>query len=525
MKLYLFLLLSIAVKLSAFSIKEQKLTKTPNVVIIFADDLGYGDLGCYGATKLKTPHIDKLASEGMLFTDAHSASAVCTPSRYALLTGQYPFRVNGGKGFWRPLPLNNKLIIDTEQLNIGSLMKHQGYATACIGKWHLGFGNETPTDWNKSLQSGPQQLGFDYYFGVPFVNSGPPYVYVENDKVVGLEVNDPLIFEGEPISFTQQFSDKSPNRFSGGLKAHELYKDDEIGMTLADKSVNWIKKNKDQPFFLYLATTNIHHPFSPNSKFKGTSECGRYGDFVHELDWIVGQITKVLEELNIAGNTLVLFTSDNGGMLNVGGQEARQAGHRQNGNLLGFKFDAWEGGHRVPFIARWPGKIEANSMSDQLVSNLDVLATLAAVTKYDLKEQEAPDSYNILPALVDNPEQMIRDHLVLAPRHPENLALRMDNWIYISGKGGGGFGARKLGSHTLGGPAALLFANEKNSDIENGAFIPNAPNEQLYNLKDDLSQSTNLVNTKPEVAKMMRTTLRLIKKTESTRMNNLNESK
>lgn len=246
---------------------------------------------------------------------------------------------------------------------------------------------------------------------------------------------------------------------------------------------------------------------------------------MHELDWIVGQITKVLEELNIAGNTLVLFTSDNGGMLNVGGQEARQAGHRQNGNLLGFKFDAWEGGHRVPFIARWPGKIEANSMSDQLVSNLDVLATLAAVTKYDLKEQEAPDSYNILPALVDNPEQMIRDHLVLAPRHPENLALRMDNWIYISGKGGGGFGARKLGSHTLGGPAALLFANEKNSDIENGAFIPNAPNEQLYNLKDDLSQSTNLVNTKPEVAKMMRTTLRLIKKTESTRMNNLNESK
>lgn len=500
----------------SYHVLAQDITK-PNVVIIFADDLGYGDLGCYGATKQKTPNIDRLADEGRRFTDAHSASAVCTPSRYALLTGEYPFRANEGKGVWGPLPRSAKLIVDIEKLTVGKVMQQQGYATAVIGKWHLGFGDKSPTDWNGELKPGPLQLGFDYYFGVPFVNSGPPFVYVENDHVVGLEANDPLVQDGTPISETQLYTDKSPNSFSGGTKAHALYKDDEIGTTLAGKAVDWIKGQKDKPFFLYLATTNIHHPFSPHPKFKGTSESGRYGDFVHELDWIVGEVMKALKDTGVADNTLVIFTSDNGGMLNVGGQEAWQLGHKMNGELLGFKFDGWEGGHRVPFIARWPGNITPKSTSNQLISNVDLLATMAALTGYELEAKDAPDSYNMIPAFIQNPSKPIRDHLLVSPFKSKNLVLRVGDWVYMGAKGGGGWNGGKPGSHILGGPAALHFAGEQNSDVEDGNFRTNAPEEQLYNLKSDISQSTNMMAQETQRANMMREMLRIIKQTNYTR--------
>lgn len=489
----------------------------PNVVIIFADDLGYGDLGCYGATKQKTPNIDRLAKEGLRFTDAHSASAVCTPSRYALITGEYPFRANQGKGIWGPLRRDAKLIIDIEKLTIGKVMQQQGYETAAIGKWHLGFGETTPTDWNGALNPGPLQVGFDYYFGVPFVNSGPPYVYVENDHVVGLEENDPLVQGGKPVSATQLYPDKNRNSFSGGTKAHSLYKDDEIGTTLAGKAVDWIKGQKDNPFFLYLATTNIHHPFSPHPKFKGTSESGRYGDFVHELDWIVGEVMTALKDAGVADNTLVVFTSDNGGMLNVGGQEAWELGHKMNGKLLGFKFDGWEGGHRVPFIARWPGKITPNSKSAQLISNVDLLGTMAALTGYELAENDAPDSYNMIPALVENSTKPIRNHLVVSPFKSKNLVLRVGDWVYMGAKGGGGWNGGKPGDHILGGPAALHFAGEFNSDIEGGKLKPSIPEEQLYNLKSDISQSTNVLEQETQRANMMKEMLRVIKQTNYTR--------
>lgn len=505
----------------------------PNVVVIFADDLGYGDVGAYGATKLETPNIDRLAREGRMFTDAHSASAVCTPSRYALLTGRYPFRAqrirvrgkSGAKGSWGPLPRNHKLIIDPEDFTIADLMKQRGYATAAIGKWHLGFGEQTPTNWNKPLTPGPLQVGFDYYFGVPFVNSGPPYVYVENESVLGADPDDPLEHQGKPVSPTPKYPDKSPNTFSGGMKAHSLYKDKEIGMTLARKSVNWIKtqSQQEQPFFLYLSTTNIHHPFTPHEYFQGTSESGRYGDFVHELDWIVGEVLNALDDTGEAENTLIIFTSDNGGMLNVGGQEAWRAGHRINGELLGFKFDVWEGGHRVPFIARWPGKTEPNTTSDQLLSNIDLFATLAAMAGYDLEKHEAPDSYNMLPALTEeNLQKPIRDHLVIAPRRPENLGIRWGEWMYIGAKGGGGWTGGEPGDHILGGPAALQFAGQKNSDIKDGRFKSDIPDEQLYNLNLDLSQSTNLIEDKPELGDKLRRMLRYIRQeTEATRDNNL----
>ena len=376
-----------AILLSCYSINAvEARVEGPNIVLIFADDLGYGDLGCYGATKVKTPNIDRLAEQGRMFTDAHSASAVCTPSRYALLTGEYPVR----KNLYPPVFLRTGLVINTKQQTIGTVMKDAGYATACIGKWHLGFGKSRP-DWNGELKPGPLELGFDYYFGVPVVNSHPPFVYVENHSVVGLVPEDPFVFNKK--ARTRKFPEKMGLTQIGGADAsHALYDDEQVGTTLAGKAVNWIKKQKGKPFFLYLATTNIHHPFTPHPRFKGTSECGRYGDFIHELDWIVGEIMKALDEHSAADNSLLIFTSDNGGMLNQGGQDAWSAGHALNGELLGFKFDAWEGGHRVPFIARWPGKIPAGSKSDQLICNVDMIATFATLTGNKLQEGQGQES-------------------------------------------------------------------------------------------------------------------------------------
>jgi arylsulfatase A-like enzyme len=289
----------------------------PNIVLIFADDLGYGDLGCYGATKLKTPRIDSLAADGRKFTDAHSASAVCSPSRYGLLSGSYPLRRN----LWGPTPvLSQGLVIDPATLTLPRLLKDSGYATACIGKWHLGLGDPKP-DWNGDLKPGPLELGFDYFFGIPGVNSAPPYVYVENHRVVGLDPDDPLV-PGKP-SVTRKFPEKGGYAAIGGAEAaHRRYDDERVGTTLRQKSIAWLKQQQaGKPFFLYLATTNIHHPFTPAKRFIGTSECGLYGDFIHELDWIVGGVLDTLDEMGVAGNALVILTSDNGGMLNVTGKK------------------------------------------------------------------------------------------------------------------------------------------------------------------------------------------------------------
>ncbi len=344
---------------------EASVRELPNIVVIFADDVGYGDLSSHGATHVDTPNIDRLAAQGRRFTDAHSASAVCTPSRYALLTGRYPVRHGN---LWSPIFLKAPLAVDPERTTVADIAKEAGYATACIGKWHLGFGDKEPTDWNAALRPGPLELGFDYYFGVPVVNSHPPFVFVENHYVVGLDAADPFVYDEE--AETRIFDEKFRiDEIGGARAAHAGYDDEQVGTVLTEKAAEWIRDRaqEDPPFFLYFATTNIHHPFTPAKRFQGSSRAGRYGDFIHELDWIVGEVIKTLDEAGVADNTLVIFTSDNGGMLNRGGQEAWRAGHRLNGDLLGFKFDAWEGGHRVPFIARWPGKIEAGSESDALV--------------------------------------------------------------------------------------------------------------------------------------------------------------
>ncbi|MEI7899766.1 MAG: arylsulfatase [bacterium] len=443
-----------------------------NIVLILADDLGYGDIGCYGATRVKTPNIDRLAGEGRRFTDAHSASAVCTPSRYALLTGEYAFR----KNIWGPAPFKSPLLIDPAKTTMASLLKRRGYTTACFGKWHLGFGTAAP-DWNADLKPGPLELGFDHFYGIPVVSSSPPHVWVEDHRVVGLDLKDPIVYGG--VEPTQPFPAKSTGGLSGGKAAHALYKDEELGAALTEKAIAWMRKQTDKPFFLYFATPHIHHPFTPGARFKGSSECGRYGDYIQELDWMVGEVLRTLDELKLRDSTLVILTSDNGGMLNQGGQDAWKTGHRLNGNLLGFKFDSWEGGHRVPFIARWPGQIEAGSTSDQLICHVDMLATLAALTGGALAAADGPDSFNMLPALIGKPDKPVRDHVVLAPSRKQNLAIRQGRWVYIGAQGGGGFGGTRPGEHTLGGPAALAFTGEVNSDVEHGRLKPDAPKEQL----------------------------------------------
>lgn len=473
----------------------------PNIVLILADDLGFGDVGCYGATKVKTPNIDKLATGGRRFTDAHAASSVCTPSRYALLTGEYPFRRN----LWRPVMNPSPLVVDVKKMTIASLLKSQGYATACFGKWHLGFGDHAKPDWNQDLKPGPLELGFDHYFGIPVVSSHPPFVWVNDHRVVGLDPRDPLKYGGKPP--TQDYPEKmmAPG-MSGAKAAHDLYRDEELGTTLTEKSLAWMRTHAKEPFFLYFATPR-HHPFTPGAKFKGSSGAGMYGDFIQEFDWMVGEMMRTLDDLGIRGNTLVILTSDNGGMLNQGGQAAVKLGHRLNGDLLGFKFDAWEGGHRVPFIAHWPGKIAPGSVCNQLICHVDFLASFAALLGV---KHSGTDSLNLLPAWLGEPDAHPRNELVVSPNQKSHLSLRQGDWFYIPARGGGGFSGNKVGEHLLGGPAALKFSGEVNSDVENGKFKVDAPNEQLYNLATDPHQTKNIAREHHDITTRMKARLAVL---------------
>ncbi len=476
----------------------------PNIIVLLVDDLGYGDVGCYGATRVQTPNMDRLASEGRRFTDAHAASAVCSPSRYAVLTGEYPLRY-GEDGFWWAVFHQSGLVLDPQRPTVASMLQTAGYATACIGKWHLGFGDPRP-DWNGELKPGPLEVGFDSFVGIPVVSSHPPFVYVENHRVLGLDPADPLV-EGKGLQAdTPEYDEKFNGGIGGAAAAHALYRDDEVGATLAARTSTWIRERakEGRPFFLYYTPTHIHTPYTPGKAFQGTSGCGPYGDFIHELDWMVAELMDTLEESGVADNTLLIFTSDNGGMLSRGGQRAWSAGHRLNGDLLGFKFGAWEGGHRVPFIVRWPGRIEPGTVSDSLLCHVDLYATIAALLGHERENDEAMDSVNLLPALTGKPGIEVRDQVLLAPREPTHLALRVGDWVYIPAQGEGGFQGTEPGDHTLGGPAALRFTGQANSDIVNGEIKPDAPPVQLYNLRDDFAQARNVARERPDVLADMR---------------------
>ena len=355
-----------------------------------ADDLGYGDLSCYGAEKVRTPEIDSLSRQGVLFTDAHSPSAVCTPTRYGVLTGRYCWRTHLK---YDCLFGHDPLLIEPDRPTVASLLRSAGYATACVGKWHLGFGKSQP-DWNGELKPGPLETGFDYYFGVPVTNAQAPYVYVENHRVVNLDPRDPI----------RLGPDSKTNVMEGGKAAR--FKPEELALVQTRKAVDYIERNRDRRFFLYFTPTNVHGPYTPNPRFRGTSECGVYCDSIRELDWSVGEILRTLDKCGLAGNTLVIFTSDNGGLYT---RDAYDRGHRCNLDLLGQKTDVWEGGHRVPFLARWPNRIQAGARSDELICLVDFMATAAAVTGVQLPYEAGPDSCNVLPALA-------REDAAIGPR-------------------------------------------------------------------------------------------------------------
>ncbi len=489
-------LLALSAGVVVSSAAEQK----PNIVLIYADDLGYGDVGCYGATKAQTPHIDRLAREGRLFTDAHSASAVCSPARYGLLTGRYPLRRN----FWGPTWTFSELTIDTKRPTLASIARSAGYATAIIGKWHLGLGQGS-TDWNAPLRPGPLELGFDYYFGMPTVNSGAPCIFVENDRPVGYDPKDPFVRGVK--SLTQVWPEKGSYNEIGGAKAAFLaYREEEVGQVFVDKAKEWLgpqMADKTRPFFMYFATTHIHHPFTPHPRFKGTSQCGLYGDFIHELDWMVGELLKALDEGGVADNTIVIFSSDNGGMLNATGQEAWKAGHRMNGKLQGFKFGAWEGGHRVPFLVRWPGIVPAGTVSDALVSQTDLMATFAEIVGKPLPKDAEVDSINQLLEFAGTADGPLRTEMIISPNSPMHLTVRKGDWVYIPARDEGGFQGKKIGDHLFGGAATQPLTKMINSDVENGKIQADAPPAQLYNLETDPHQRVNVYNQHPEVVQEM----------------------
>ena len=447
----------------------------PNIIFILADDIGYGDFGCYGATKVKTPNVDRLAAAGRRFTDAHAPSAVCTPTRYAFMTGQYAWR-KPGTGI---LPGIAALIIEPGRVTVPSLLKQAGYATAVVGKWHLGLGPHAPTDYNGEIKPGPLEVGFDQCFIIPATGDRTPCVYVENHRVVGLDPADPIqldysIARGHPESFVNGIP--RIGKQTGGKAA--LWKDDEIADTITARAVKFIEQNKDRPFFLYFATHDIHVPRVPAARFKGSSQAGVRGDVIQEFDASVGQVVETLDRLKIAGNTIVIVTSDNGGVLDAngpdivhGGTVETNNGHAYNGPLRAGKGSAYEGGTRVPLVARWPGRIPVG-VSDELICHVDMLATAAALTGQKLADDAGPDSFNILPALVgEKRDKPCRDHLV---EHGNTLAIRRGPWKLIPATGAGA--GKGKGKGVAAGP-------------------------QLYNLADDLGETKNVADQHPEIVK------------------------
>ncbi len=455
----------------------------PNVVFILADDLGYGDLSSYGATKVLTPNIDSLATEGLRFTDAHSPSSVCTPTRYNLLTGRYAWRTwVGGSTVWA----NDPLLPDPNRYTLADLFKDQGYATACIGKWHLGFGQPDMEGWddilgpdyNRDLKPGPLELGFDYFWGFPHVGQFPHFI-IENHKVLGLDPNDPIrMTPDKRPGFELDYLHRPRSglaaalRVEGGKQA--TYKHENLSNRLTERAVNWLENvRKDQPFFLYLAHRNIHGPLKPDPRFAGTNEIGKRGDFILELDHSIGEVLQAIEQNGLKDNTLVIFTSDNGGIHKYEPiDHAEDNGHFINGPLRGQKTSVYEGGQRVPMMARWPGHIQPGQTSDELIALTDVIATFADFFQVSLPPDTAEDSFSFLGSLLNKTDRQIRRTTLVNDSFTELLSIREGPWKLILSQGGGG---------------AKAF----------DTLDPQLPPMQLYNLDSDLRESENLFFTEP----------------------------
>lgn len=464
----------------------------PNVVFILADDIGYGDLGCYGATKVRTPNLDRLAAEGLRFTDGHAPAATCTPTRYAILTGEYAWRKRGTN----ILPGNAPLIIEPGRETLPMHFKQAGYRTGAIGKWHLGLGSGGPTDYNGEIRPGPLEIGFDTCFIIPATGDRTPCVYVKDHRVVGLDPADPITLDygierGAPGSFINGIPRIGQQH--GGTSA--IWQDEEIADTLTAKAVEFIRESMDRPFFLYFTPHDIHVPRVPHPRFAGTSGAGVRGDVIQQFDWTVGQVMEALDQMGLTENTILVVTSDNGGALDSngpdkvhGGTVETNNGHRYNGVLRGTKGDAYEGGTRVPFIVRWPGHVKPG-VSDELVCSIDMLATAASLTGRALGPGAAPDSVDILPALLGTTGgRSCRAFLV---EQGFDIALRHGRWKYIP-------------------------PHEERTRGEGRGSTIGTPGE-LYNLDEDIGETNNLAASLPDIVHSMASTLTEIRQGSRTR--------
>lgn len=421
--------------------------RQPNVVVIMADDLGYGDLSCYGAERVQTPHIDQLASEGIRFTNGYCSASTCTPTRFSLLTGKYAFRQKG-TGI---APPNSPALIQAGTPTIASLLKSAGYRTAVIGKWHLGLGGPDGPDWNGDLNPGPLEIGFDHCYLLPTTNDRVPQVYVHDHRVLNLDPKDPLWVGNRkpspdhPTGLTHRDTLKMDwshghnstihngisriGFYTGGHAAR--FRDEDLADAWVDQSNKWIEANKDNPFFLFFSSHDLHVPRMPHERFHGKSKLGFRGDAIVQLDWCVGELMKTLDRLKLAENTLVVFCSDNGPVLDDGykdGAIEQNGSHRAAGQYSGGKYSVYEGGTRTPFITRWKGQIESGE-SEELVCTIDLAASCAALAGNDLADHVCVDSFNVLDALLGSDGAKGRDHLVQQDNGKGgNYGLRSGQW-------------------------------------------------------------------------------------------------
>lgn len=484
--------------------------KQPNVIIMYADDLGFGDVGCYGATSIPTPNIDRLGSAGLKFNQGYATAATCTPSRYSLMTGSYPWR-NSRAAI---LPGDAPSIIDPTSPTMPRMFQQAGYHTGVVGKWHMGLG-KGDIDWNNEISITPTDLGFDYSYIMAATNDRVPCVYVEDRKVVGLDPDDPIevtydwdkAFPGQPtgrhnpellqMMYSHGHDATIVNGVSrighmrGGKAA--LWNDETMAEVFAEKAVDFVTQSADKPFFLYYAFHQPHVPRLPGPRFKGTTAHGARGDVIAEMDWCVGEMLDALERLGIQENTIVIFSSDNGPVLDDGYDDKAEelvGAHKAAGALRGGKYSMFDGGTRVPFIVSWPGSVEP-AESDALVCHVDFHASFAAMTGQSLSEDEAPDSINVLDALLGKSNEA-RDELVVEGTKAKTV-MRRNSWAFIPPHDG--------------------HAVNKGTNTEMG----NSPEPQLYDLSEDIGQIRNLAGERTDLVEQMSARLEEIRSGTITR--------
>ena len=480
--------------------------RKPNVVMIYADDLGYGDLSCYGATAIRTPNLDLLATRGTRFENAHSPSATCTPSRYALLTGDYAWRASGTQ----ILPGDAPALIRPGRFTLPAMLKKAGYATGLVGKWHLGLG-AGKVDWNGEIAPGPLDIGFDYAFFMPATLDRVPNVLIENRRVVNLDPADPIAVDYHRKIGDEPSGAENPDQLkfagdpehsntivngigrigymTGGRAA--LWKDEELSDALLGKATAFMSEKRADPFFLYYAVNEPHVPRAPHPRFVGKSGMGSRGDAILQLDWTVGELMRRLEALGVADNTLVVFSSDNGPILFDGYQDSAvelAAGHRPAGPYRSGKYAIYEGGTRVPMITCWPGRVRTGYVSRALVDHVDLLASLAALVGQDLPRDAAVDSFDMLAPLlgqtdrgrdcvVEDTKLMVTTGTAVASSGERILALRAGDWKLIRGS---------VAPHAFHGNA-----------------IGTSPRDQLYDLARDPGERNDLAAKLPDRARTL----------------------